>query len=122
MQRDHSHTETMSKTNLFGPYPLTDGSINDRVAGKGPGVFALGKSQGINGFQVLFVGRSDDDLNLALHDQAGKFPEFQYAFHATPRHAFIKECLLSHEIEPHDNAHHPQPPPGEAQACPICGK
>lgn len=112
----------MSKTNLFGPYQLSDGSINDRVAGKGPGVFALGTSEGIEGFQVLLVGRSDDDLNIALHDQAGKYPEFQYAFQATPRHAFIKECLLYHDLAPRDNHHHPRKPQGEARICPVCGE
>lgn len=111
-----------SKTNLFGPYPLTDGSVNDRVAGRGPGVFALGKSEGIEGFQVLLVGRSDDDLNMALHDQAGKHSEFLYAFQATPRHAFLKECLLYHELSPHDNTQHPRKPQGETPPCPVCGE
>jgi hypothetical protein len=111
----------MVSTGLFGSYPLTAESINRHVRGISPGAYALGYVNQKGIFNVVRVGRSDDDLNTRLHKYVGDYKSFKYGFFNTAKEAFEKECRLYHDFEPPDNKIHPDRPDGTNYCCPVCG-
>jgi len=60
----------MGLLHMNGPYPLTDEAIDEALLRTSPGNYALGYMDG-DAFVVFFVGRSDSDLRLRLHDWVG---------------------------------------------------
>ena|SRR5437870_3751094 len=109
----------MPSTGLFGPYSLSNTNV-DICTGASPGVYALGYSK--NGlFYVLYVGRSDNNLNSRLKQWVGAYAEFQYGHYDTKKQAFENECHLYHAFSPPDNEIHPAVPDGTSYKCPVCG-
>ncbi len=105
-----------------GPFKLTDDLIDAEVERTSPGVFLL-SSRGADGaFLIVYVGRSDTDVNNQLHVHLGTYERFQYEYCAIAQVAFEKECGYYHELDPHDDNAHPRRPAGWAWKCPRCGE
>ncbi len=56
----------MGQLEMNGSYPLTHEAIDERLTRKAPGNYALGYLDG-EVFTVFYVGRSDSDLRVRLH-------------------------------------------------------
>ena len=110
----------MTVNGLEGPYALTDSVIDEVVRRQSPGAFALDKADDGGGFQIVYVGRSDLDVNNQLHVYVGTYKRFKFAYCASPHAAFEKECCLFHDFEPADNAIHPRRPGDSNWTCPRC--
>jgi hypothetical protein len=112
----------MANSGLFGPYPLTEGGIDARANGKGPGAYALGRSGDDGTYYISYVGRSDSDLNARLKSHIGNYNEFKHAFYPSAKAAFEKECHLFHDFGETtlDNKVHPARPQGTDWKCPRC--
>jgi hypothetical protein len=110
----------MAQNGLRGPFALTDRVIDQEVRPSQPGAFLLEDSSDLANFRVLYVGRSDTDVNNQLHVHVGSYKRFQYEYCATAEAAFERECALYHEFEPRDNPVHPQRPAGTRWKCPRC--
>lgn len=109
----------MSKSGLFGSYPLTSEKIDEVVVGVGAGAYALGYTEN-EIFNIQRIGRSDTNLNSRLHDYIGSHKRFKYAFYDNVESAFYKECHLYHDFTPDDNDIHPDKPNGTNYKCPVC--
>jgi hypothetical protein len=116
----------MVKTGLFGPYILSNESIDKHVVGIGVGAYALGRyEKETNSFYVDYIGRSDENLNNRLHQhEKDKYSYFKYGFYPTVKDAFVKECNLWHDFGGPkgklDNKNHPDRPKGANWKCPVC--
>lgn len=114
----------MASLNMYDPYPLNDTEINKQVTRKSPGNYGLGYTDEKNTFIVLYVGRSDTDLNDRLHRWVGKkYKQFKYSYADSPKAAFEKECRNYHDFggkEKLDNEAHPDRPSGTNWKCPVC--
>ncbi len=55
---------------MNGSYPLTHEAIDEALTRRAPGNYALGFMDG-SVFTVFYVGRSDSDLRLRLHEWVG---------------------------------------------------
>lgn len=111
----------MAENGLHGPFALTDETIDAEIKERRPGAYALEGSSDLIHFRVLYVGRSDMDVNNQLHVHVGSYKRFRYQPCSTAQAAFEKECALYHDFEPRDNPIHPQRPPGTDWKCPRCG-
>jgi len=111
----------MAQDGLQGPFPLGDQVIDQKVSHNGPGAYALEESADLINFRVVYVGRSDINLNNQLHVHVGSYKRFMYEYCSSAQAAFEKECALYHDFEPRDNPIHPQRPPGTQWKCPRCG-
>jgi hypothetical protein len=60
----------MRSLEMSGSYPLDDEAIDDLITRTSPGNYALGYMDG-DEFSVFYVGRSDSDLRLRLHEWVG---------------------------------------------------
>ena len=114
---------------LLGPYVLSAESVDEHACDVGPGVYSLGQYDRNNDvFYVNYVGRSDINLNLRLHqhERANGFSYFKYAFYRSVRFTYEKECVLWHKFGGLElklkNKRHPDSPDGEAWQCPVCGE
>ncbi|GAI79270.1 unnamed protein product, partial [marine sediment metagenome] len=90
-----------------------------------PGNYALGYINDKGTFIVLYVGRSDDDLNNRLHDWTGstKYKSFKASVAPSLKSAFEKECQNYHDFggsEKLENDYHPDRPEGKTWSCPVC--
>ena len=110
----------MAENGLRGPFSLTDDVIDAQVRERQPGVYALEESSDLIQFRVVYVGRSDSDVNNQLHVHVGSYKRFRYQPCSTAQGAFERECALYHEFEPRDNPIHPQRPAGTDWKCPRC--
>ena len=116
----------MASTGLGSPYVLTDTKIDSVVSKTSPGAYALGYVKSDGTFVVLYVGRSDDDLNGRLHKWVGerkKYTHFKAAYYSSPKAAFEKECHLYHDFggeKSLDNEVHPARPANTNWECPVC--
>jgi hypothetical protein len=112
-------------TNGNGPHRLTPQKIAEVVTKTSAGNYALGRVQE-NGFCVLYVGRSDDDVAKPLRSWARehtRYKAFVFSYAPHPRAAFDKECEDFHDLggtETLDNAEHPKPPANADWLCPRC--
>jgi len=55
---------------MSGPFPLEVATIDETVSRTSPGNYALGYMDG-DSFQVFYVGRSDSDVRMRLHEWVG---------------------------------------------------
>lgn len=115
----------MASLDMFGPFNLTTGQIDQQITKTSPGNYALGSKNAQGGFTVSYVGRADDDLNKRLKDHAntGKYADFKYSYASSPKAAFEKECKNFHDfggIEKLDNKIHPDRPDDAGWKCPHC--
>jgi hypothetical protein len=111
---------SLVENNLTGPFALTDSVIDEEVSRKSAGAFALDDSEKGISFRVVYVGRSDWDVNSQLHVHVGRYKRFKFVYCPSARAAFEKECQLFHDFDPHDNAVHPRRVPGSDWTCPRC--
>jgi hypothetical protein len=107
---------------MDGPYKLTENSINSYVA-ETIGNYALGNTEN-NQFTVLYVGRSDNNLNQRLKDHLSEgYLEFKFSTATNVIAAYRKECKNYHDFKPRDNKIHPDKPDGlELLSCPVCNQ
>lgn len=105
---------------LYGPLPLTPDRIQKNVQSGSAGIFALGLT--VDGtFLTKQIGRSDEDLRLALLPHVGgPYPHFKFAYAISARDAFEKECELFHSLVTLDVPIHPAPPEGTDLSCRGC--
>ena len=115
----------MASLNMRGPYELNKERINNVITKTSPGNYALGYEE--NGtFYVLYVGRSDSDVNDRLKDWVEKkknYKQFKYSYTTSPKAAFEKECTNYHDFGEKEklyNENHPQRPDCTNWKCPIC--
>jgi hypothetical protein len=112
-------------TNRNGPHSLTPQKIAEVVTTTCAGNYALGCVQE-NGFCILYVGRSDDDVAKPLRSwarQQTRYKAFVFSYAANARTAFDKECEDFHDLggtETLDNAEHPKRPAKTDWLCPRC--
>lgn len=111
---------SLGQNGLLGPFALTDTVIDQEVNQTSAGAFALDDSENGTSFHVLYVGRSDSDVNAQLHVYVGTYKRFKFVYCSSPRDAFEKECGLFHDFDPYDNGIHPLRPPGSNWTCPRC--
>lgn len=62
--------EVLRSLEMTGSFPLSDQAIDDAVAQRSPGNYALGYMDD-DLFRVFFVGRSDSDVRERLHEWVG---------------------------------------------------
>jgi hypothetical protein len=110
----------MAQNGLQGPFALTDRTIDQEVVQNQPGVYVLEESADLVNFRVVYVGRSDTNLNNQLHVHVGSYKRFRYQHCGSAQAAFEKECALYHDFEPRENPIHPQRPSGTQWKCPRC--
>ena len=113
----------MASLEMLGPYIFTSAEIDRVVTKTSPGNYGLGYSN--DTFIVLYVGRSDSDVNQELKARLGssRYKEFKYSYATSPKAAFEKECRNYHDFggsEKLDNEIHPSRPAGTNWECPVC--
>jgi hypothetical protein len=111
----------MAQNGLLGPFALTDRVIDEEVGQNRPGAYVLEDSSDLVNFHVVYVGRSDTNVNNQLHVHVGSYKRFRYQYCSSGQAAFEKECDLYHDFEPRDNPIHPKRPGGTNWTCPRCG-
>ena len=111
----------MAQNGLLGPFALTDRVIDEEVGQNRPGAYVLEDSSDLVNFHVVYVGRSDTNVNNQLHVHVGSYKRFRYQYCSSGQAAFEKVCDLYHDFEPRDNPIHPQRPGGTNWTCLHCG-
>lgn len=91
--------------------------IDTVVSRKAPGVYVLDRSSD-GSFTAAYIGRSESDLNGALHAHVGAYRFFKYAYCNGAQEAFEAQCELYHSQHPADHADHPANQSG--WECPYC--
>lgn len=115
----------MASLDMGGPYELTSQKIGEVITRTSPGNYALGYVSDST-FYVLYVGRSDTDVNNRLKSWVGKsnrYKHFKFSYATSPKAAFEKECKNYHDFggsEKLDNEQHPERPDGTNWKCPVC--
>ncbi|WP_198390307.1 hypothetical protein [Burkholderia ubonensis] len=112
----------MASLEMQGPYDLSKEEIDKQITKTSAGNYALGSITG-GKFIVMYVGRSDSDLNSRLKQHVDKHPKFKYSYASSPKAAFEKECKNFHdfgETEIFGNSIHPDRPADSEWKCPSC--
>lgn len=111
----------MPSTGLNGPFTLTNAGVNEAVRYKSAGAYALGHTDRDSNFYVEYVGRDDVSVHQRLKSWVGQqFAQFKFAYFASPKGAFEKECQLYHDFPNRNNKIHPARPDGANWKCPFC--
>ena len=115
----------MANLGLEGPWELTDDMVDQVISALGPGNYALGYTDIMGNFIVLYIGRSDYDLNDRLHDWTpySKYKQFKASYATSAEAAFEKECRNYHDFggsKRLENESHPDRPDGTDWVCPNC--
>ena len=108
-----------------GPYLLDEKTIDARVEPNVRGNYALGKTNENGTFVIVYIGRSDDDLNGRLKQWIGETrePEFKFSYAPTPKAAYEKECQNWHDFMPRGQIHPARPEKSDWKcSVPGCGK
>jgi hypothetical protein len=84
------------------------------------GLFALDDSDNGTRFSIVFVGRSDLDVNNQLHVYVGTYQRFKFVYCSSARAAFERQCSLFHDFDPRDNLVHPLRQANTNWNCPRC--
>lgn len=115
----------VQSANGNGAHSLTLQKIAEVVTETSGGNYALGRVQE-NGFCILYVGRSNDDVARELRSwarQQSRYRAFVFHYAPSPRAAFDKECEDFHDLggtERLDNVGHPTRPATTDWLCPRC--
>ena len=111
----------MVKSELLGPFPLTQENITENVVEAdhqwSAGAFALGRLDE-GRFFVRRTGRSDTDMAAKLVEYIGHYDAFKFRTYASTRRAYEKECRLFHDFKP--NNYHLLLSMGIKRFLPIC--
>jgi hypothetical protein len=115
----------MASLGMEGPYIFSSEEIDRVVTKTSPGNYGLGYKNDEGTFIVLYVGRSDTDVNEELKAKLinSEYKHFKYSYATSPKAAFEKECRNYHDFggsEKLDNIIHPDRPAGEDWSCPVC--
>ncbi len=110
----------MPKSGLSGPYLLNFNAVTTTVSENSPGVFALGHLDPAGKFRIAYVSRAEKNLQSRLCEHIGSDLMFKFAYCATARQAFEKECTLFHDFKPPANCLHPARSSGSDWLCPRC--
>lgn len=105
---------------MKGPYPLNLIQISLLVKPKAMGVFLIYNEKK----EVIFVGRSDEDLAKELKKYLDKGIFFAFEYVINPNEGYLKECKYFHKEEDNPNflrKYHPMPSRGANLKCPVCG-
>ena len=116
----------MPNLEMNGPYELTNEIIDSLVNDNKMGNYALGYVKNKT-FYVVYVGRSDTNLNARLKDHVGekeKYKCFKFSYATSIKSAYEKECQNWHDFGDEegqlDNKIHPDKPADSTFACPVC--
>jgi len=107
---------------MLGFKPLEESTIQTLVEKGSIGNYLLYDSKQC----VLYVGRSDTDLQKRLLDHVNEPPykSFKFSYADSPEEAYYKECKQYHEYEKSGklrNEKHPDCPDGMGHLrCPVC--
>lgn len=112
---------------MNGHYALNEQMVKTYVQSNRIGNYALGEVREDGLFYILYVGRSDTDLQTEIISRATDYPRcthfmFSYAF--SVRAAYEKECTNYHDCGGTINLLnkiHPDRPNGTDYHCPVCG-
>lgn len=124
----------MATLNMGISYDLTY-EVIDKVVAKGKiGNYAYGYLDERGVFIVLYVGRSDDDLQERVKhgisdmqiNPSLRYERFKFSYSDTAVEAYEKECKNYHDFGGEKgklyNKLHPAKPEGYNGNCPICQK
>lgn len=115
----------MHDLQMSGTYLFTFEKIDEVVAKKSLGNYALGFTNDNGTFIVQYVGRSDTDLNQELKKKyCESYKKFKFSYAKSPKAAFEKECQNYHDFGKSvglHNTHHPVHSDGTDWECPVCG-
>ena len=103
----------MASLGMSKAHPLKKKEIDARVSNK-IGNYALGYIKDKR-FVVMYIGRSDDELNARLKTWIGGYPRFKFSYGKTRLKAWKKECRNFHDFggtQLLDNNIHPARPAG----------
>ena len=118
----------MAKLNMIGPFDFTIDNVNRQIAANKIGNYALGYIDAKGAFRVLYVGRSDNDLNDRIKDHIGEYDNykmFKFSYATSVKDAYEKECANWHDFGEDKllkNKIHPDNPDKKQYKCPVCGK
>ena len=103
-------------------YELDAATVERVVTQRLPGTYVLGHKRTGSMFNIAFVGRADNNLNVRLKQLAdsNSYTAFMYQYCETAKHAFEAECTVFHTFAPPDNKAHPTRPTSSAWKCPSC--
>ncbi|HHN46955.1 MAG TPA: hypothetical protein ENN09_05890 [Planctomycetes bacterium] len=114
----------MASLNMQGPHDLTGEGVDKAVTRTSPGNYALGYMDDDGKFVVQYVGRSDSDINVRLHDWVEEgYREFKFSYANSAKAAFEKECQNFHDFggtSKLQNDVHPDRPSNTDWECPVC--
>lgn len=114
----------MASLNMHGPYPLNEKEIDRLIVKNVPGNYAYGYQNEEGRFVVLYVGRSDTNLNDRIRHGIGYYEMFKFSYAENAKEAFEKECLNYHDFGGDEgllhNEMHPDRPEGKDYECPVC--
>jgi len=113
---------------MEGPYLLNETNIDKYVSSK-PGAYLLTHTNGDKN-TVIYVGRSDGDLNSRLKDhlpenetnnciKGKKVDKFYFQHTDTAEAAYELECQWYHQYNPTCNDMHPDKS-SSSWECPVC--
>ena len=120
----------MPSLGMTGPFIFNKDSIEKNVKPNIIGNYALGYvNTNTNVFIVLYVGRSDSDLQGRLIQHIGedeRFKHFKFVIQTSILDAYYCECKNYHDFGGEEgrllNENHPARPANIARNCPYCGK
>ncbi len=116
----------MASLDMKGPYVLVPDKIDENVGPNLPGNYAVGYISETD-FIVLYVGRSDQDINAELKDWVYRKSDclfFKFSIAKSPEDAFYKECINYHDFLGSTNLKsnkHPSHDETVDWKCPRCG-
>lgn len=112
--------QDVTGTGLRGPFPLASDAIDEELADRCPGAYALGFIDNMGRFSITYVGSAGEDLKGKLRAHIGTASQFKFRHFADERQAFEKECEMFHHFMPSGNFLHPSRPRGTDWMCPRC--
>ena len=116
----------MATLNMNGPYVLVPDKIDENVGPNLPGNYGVGYVSETD-FIVLYVGRSDVDINAELKNWVYRKSDclfFKFSIAKSPEEAFYKECINFHDFSGSTNLRNDKHPAHDESLdwkCPHCG-
>jgi hypothetical protein len=112
---------------MKGPFPLNSNSIDDNILKNRCGNYVLGHADNKGTLAVMYVGRSDKNLNKRLKEHIGeKYTMFKFSYAASENIAYYEECRIYHYYKDNnytlDNEIHPNKREDSDVTCPYCGR
>ena len=116
----------MINLEMRGPFPLNSEEVRRQVLPNRIGNYAFGTINDEGIFLILYIGRSDTDLQTEIIARAAAYKQcthFMFSYANSTKEAFEKECKNFHECGGADgllNQIHPDKPNGTDYECPYC--